>query len=867
MRDEEKTKEQLVNELEVLRRLVAELEEDNANINLADKERERLLADDERRSVEAARIAAVNEKNLLQAVMEALPAGVAILDVHGGAVQSNSMFETVWGTPRPLPRGVDEYAEYKAWWPETGKPVQPKEWASARAVEKGETVLGQLVEIETFDGKHRFIINSAAPFRGADGRIAGSVVALLDITELKKAQDALRNSEASFRLLSETAAQLLGAENPQAIVDELCRKVMEHLDCHAFFNFVVDEGAGRLHLNACAGIPEEEMRKIEWLDYGVAVCGCVARDRERLVAHDIFETPDSRTELVKSYGIQAYACHPLTAQGRLIGTLSFGTKTRARFTSQELALMKTVSDQVAVAMERMNLVERLQRSRDELEMRVRERTKELVKANEETSDLYNNAPCGYHSVGPDGTVLRMNDTELHWLGYTRDEIIGRKWSDLLTPSSLLKFRHCFPVLKRQGWIKDLEYELIRKDGTVLPVLLNATAVMDAEGAYVASRSSIFDITERKRVVDALSESEIKYKTLSQEFTTLLQAIEDSLVLLSPELKVLWANQGAAYGVELPSMESIGQCCYRMIEGRDEPCEDCGVLQCFLTGEQQAWMSVRGGRYLDKRAFPLFEDGKVWSVILLVRDITEKMTLQAEAMQASHLASLGELAASVAHEINNPINGIINYAQILANKAEANSTQLDISRRIIKEGDRIANIVRSLLSFARDDHKSKGPSSFREILNDTLTLVHAPMRKEGIYLTLEMADSLPPVLINPQQIQQVLLNVINNARYALNQKYPGTHDDKALKIGGEHISREGRDFLRLSFLDCGTGIKADILDRVMEPFFSTKPSKQGTGLGLSVSNRIINDHGGRFEIESVAGEYTKVILELPVWEER
>ena len=378
--------------------------------------------------------------------------------------------------------------------------------------------------------------------------------------------------------------------------------------------------------------------------------------------------------------------------------------------------------------------------------------------------------------------------------------------------------------------------------------------------------SIRYAVERKRAEGALRASESKYKTLSQEFTTLLEAIEDSLVLLSPDLKVLWANQGAAYGLKLPSPKAIGQCCYRMIEGRQEPCEDCGALQCFRTGEQQAWMSVQDGRFLDKRAFPLLEDGEVQSVILLVRDITEKMTLQAEAMQASHLASLGELAASVAHEINNPINGIINYAQILANKAEANSKELDISRRIIKEGDRIANIVRSLLSFARDDQKSKGPCSFHEILKDTLTLVHRPMRKEGIQVILEMADRFPLVVVNPQQIQQVILNVINNARFALNEKYPGTHDDKVLKIGGERISRDGRDFLRLSFLDRGTGIGADILNRVMEPFFSTKPSKQGTGLGLSISNRIINDHGGRFEIQSVAGEYTNVIVELPVWEE-
>jgi len=191
----------------------------------------------------------------------------------------------------------------------------------------------------------------------------------------------LRRSESRFRLLSETASRLLKTDNTQGIVSSICRDVMAHLDCHACFNFLADEQAGRLHLNVCAGIPEKEVRKIEWLDYGVAVCGCVARDGEPIIAEDIFRIPDVRTERVKSYGIQAYACHPILSQGRLIGTLSFGTKTRTSFSPEEIDLMRTVTDQVAVAMERIRLIEELKRARDDLEIRVQERTAELAEAN------------------------------------------------------------------------------------------------------------------------------------------------------------------------------------------------------------------------------------------------------------------------------------------------------------------------------------------------------------------------------------------------------------------------------------------------------------------------------------------------------
>ena len=199
----------------------------------------------------------------------------------------------------------------------------------------------------------------------------------------KQAERTLRDSETRFKLLSETAVRLLATDNPQEIVNELCLDVMAHLDCQACFNFLVDDGAGRLHLNACAGIPEEEARKIEWLDYGVAVCGSVAQEGHPIVAEDILNTPDIRTELVKSYGIQAYACHPLMVQGRLIGTLSFGTKTRPNFSPEDIVLMRTVTDQVATAMERMRLIKELQRSRDELEIRIQQRTAELNTANKE----------------------------------------------------------------------------------------------------------------------------------------------------------------------------------------------------------------------------------------------------------------------------------------------------------------------------------------------------------------------------------------------------------------------------------------------------------------------------------------------------
>jgi len=138
---------------------------------------------------------------------------------------------------------------------------------------------------------------------------------------------------------------------------------------------------------------------------------------------------------------------------------------------------------------------------------------------EEISDLYNNAPCGYHSLGPDGTFLRINDTELGWLGYRREEIIGKKvFGDLLTAGSLAVFHENFPKFKERGWISDLEFDLIRKNGTLLPVLLSATAVKDRDGSYLMSRSSLFDITKRRKAEEELRSHRIHLEELVEART-------------------------------------------------------------------------------------------------------------------------------------------------------------------------------------------------------------------------------------------------------------------------------------------------------------------------------------------------------------
>ncbi len=185
-----------------------------------------------------------------------------------------------------------------------------------------------------------------------------------EITERKLTERALRWNKERAEILSNVTSRLLVSDSPQDIVEELCLKVMEFLDCQAFFNYLVDEDKRCLHLNAHAGISEEDISKVEWLDYGITVCGCVARDGVRMISENISENSDPLTELVKSFGINAYACYPLLAQGRVIGTISFGTKSMTRFSDDDLDMMSAVADQVSIAMNRIHAKEALRKSEE-----------------------------------------------------------------------------------------------------------------------------------------------------------------------------------------------------------------------------------------------------------------------------------------------------------------------------------------------------------------------------------------------------------------------------------------------------------------------------------------------------------------------
>ena len=477
---------------------------------------------------------------------------------------------------------------------------------------------------------------------------------------------------------------------------------------------------------------------------------------------------------------------------------------------------------------------------------------DLELAHAEITQIFQTASSAMRLIDLDFNVLKINQTFADLSGFDEQSAVGTKCYDTFAGDqchtdscSLVR------VLKNK---KAIEGELSRNriDGSTVSCLLSATPFLDPHGTPIGIVESFKDISELSKTQEELrAERDKLRKILFQQF--------EGVSILRPDYVIEYQNETLR--------KEIGDCeglpCYEAFCGRDQPCETCFMHKAIETESLQRFeCNISDGRVFEHTYTPFLDVDSEEKVVVYHRDITEVKTSRAAAIRSEQLAAVGELAAGVAHEINNPINGIINYAQMLINEQLAAQKIKNIGERIVNEGDRVARIVTSLLLFARGGPKRRTAISIEELISESLTLVGAQIRKDWIIIDVEMSPGLPNIECVPQEIQQVFLNILNNARYALNEKYPMNNENKKLRIQATAQGTEKDRLVRVSFHDYGTGIPNEILDKITHPFFSTKPTGMGTGLGLSISHDIIDEHGGNLSIESRDGEFTQINVDLP-----
>lgn len=222
--------------------------------------------------------------------------------------------------------------------------------------------------------------------------------------------------------------------------------------------------------------------------------------------------------------------------------------------------------------------------------------------------------------------------------------------------------------------------------------------------------------------------------------------------------------------------------------------------------------------------------------------------QTDARQQQRLEAIGTLASGVAHEINNPVQSIMNYA-LLIERRSATPEVVKYAREILHESQRVAAIVRGLLSFARQEGGPYTEVAVGELVSGTLSLLSVMLRKDGVQIEASDIEDGPAVRCHPQQIQQVLMNLLANARESLNERYPGQHEAKRIVLHSRSWLRDGERFVRLTVEDFGVGIAPGLLEKIFDPFFTTKAQGQAAGLGLAISHGIVVEHGGMISVES------------------
>jgi signal transduction histidine kinase len=229
---------------------------------------------------------------------------------------------------------------------------------------------------------------------------------------------------------------------------------------------------------------------------------------------------------------------------------------------------------------------------------------------------------------------------------------------------------------------------------------------------------------------------------------------------------------------------------------------------------------------------------------------------------NRLDGIGLLAAGVAHEINNPVHGIMNYAELLK-KQTIDAQSLAFAEEISHECTRVAAIVQALLSFARDDDKQLGNVSVREMIDDVLRLIRSSMSAAGIDLRVDIAADVPEVQRGAQRLKQVIMNLLTNATDALCERDPKRAGDKLVRIVASRQANGGTTWLVIDTIDNADGIEPALIDRIFDPFFTTKAPGRGTGLGLAISQEIVAAYGGQLTCRSSRGEGTRFRLEIPM----
>jgi PAS domain S-box-containing protein len=467
-------------------------------------------------------------------------------------------------------------------------------------------------------------------------------------------------------------------------------------------------------------------------------------------------------------------------------------------------------------------------------------------------ELFDSIQEGLFFATPDGIFLDVNDAMVRMLGYrSREELLRADVGPHLYPAPAARERF-LRALSEHGVLRNYEETLRRKDGTLLHTLQNITAVRDAQGRIAQIRGLMLDVTEQKTFQSQLQ----RERDFNQK---ILNTTQSMILVLDTAGLISYANR-RCYEAGYREDEMIGHRLVDWVEASHR--EDFeAALETTAHGQQVDNLELRVRRsdgsmgHFSVSLSPMRdEQNAVNSVVVVMTDITDAALLQAKLAHSEKMATIGRLVSGVAHEVNNPLAAILGFTDLLLENPEVPSSARDDLQIILQETQRTKVIVQDLLSFARQRPVQRELVQVNAVLRQTIKLRSYDFASHGVEVTEEFDESLAPAIGDTQQLQQVFLNILNNAYDAVQE----TGQRGKITI---RTARRGES-IEIGVTDNGTGI-ADP-QRIFDPFYTTKQAGKGTGLGLSICYGIVRAHGGEIQCwNNGASGGSTFVVRIPV----
>jgi len=461
----------------------------------------------------------------------------------------------------------------------------------------------------------------------------------------------------------------------------------------------------------------------------------------------------------------------------------------------------------------------------------------------------------------EGNITLINQRGLEILGYREKELLGKNWFKTCLPERMTdEVLDVYQQLIR-GEIEPVEYyenPILTKDGQERILAWHNAVLRNPDSEIVGVLSSGEDITHRLLAEEALKRSEEKYRSM-------MEAMKDPIYICSQDYRVEYMNPAM---IQRTGRDATGEDCFKAVHDLEEKCSWCKRHK-VQQGEclESEIVSPKDNRSYHVSSSPIVhEDGSV-SQVTVFRDTTDLKELEVQLQQAQKMEAIGTLAGGIAHDFNNILGGIMGYAELAKMKAPEESKVIADLDNVIRSSERAADLIKQILTISRRHKKEQKPVQVRYIVSEALKLLKATL-PATIEIREDLARDAGIVNADPTQIHQVIMNLGTNAGHAM-QDDGGVLEVTLANVefddlsASKHLDLTAGSYLRLTVSDTGHGMPPEIMERIFDPYFTTKDTGEGTGLGLSVAQGIVKAHRGTVTVYSELGKGTTFHVYLPL----